>query len=78
LFQQLNGLNRGLVSSQWSLYERKEETSGVCLVLVTDTQSVTILEGLEWRPFSGVGQAVFSLPGDKPEGKKYEEEATPE
>jgi len=32
--------------------------------------SVTILERLQWRPFSGVGQATFSLLGAKPEGKK--------
>jgi hypothetical protein len=31
-----------------------------------------MLEGLRWRLFSGVGQAVFSLPGAKPEGKKQE------
>jgi hypothetical protein len=39
-------------------------------VLNIDTTSVTVLEGLRWRPFSGVGQAVFSLLGVKPEAKK--------
>jgi hypothetical protein len=39
-------------------------------VLSIDSQSVTTLEGLKSRPFSGVGQAVFSLLGVKPEGKK--------
>jgi TRAP-type mannitol/chloroaromatic compound transport system substrate-binding protein len=39
-------------------------------VLSVDSQSVTTLEGLKWRPFSGVGQAVFSLLGVKPEEKK--------
>ena len=52
------------------MYERKEEPSGVRLVVSIDTISVAVLERLKWRPFSGVGQAVFSLPGEKPEGKK--------
>jgi hypothetical protein len=38
-------------------------------VLSIDTASVAVLEGLKWRPFSGVAQAVFSHPGAKPEGK---------
>jgi hypothetical protein len=42
-------------------------------VLSIDTASVAVLEGLKWRPFSGVAQAVFSLPGAKPEGKNLEE-----
>ena len=43
---------------------------GVQLVLSIDTASVTVLERLKWRPFSGVGQATFSLLGVEPEGKK--------
>jgi hypothetical protein len=39
-------------------------------VLSIDAQSITILEGLKWRPFSGIGQAVFSLLGIKWNGKK--------
>jgi hypothetical protein len=35
---------------------------------------VTALEGMGWRPFCGLGQAIFSLLGVKPEGKKQEEE----
>jgi hypothetical protein len=41
-------------------------------VLCIDKALVTILEGLKWRPFSGVGQAIFSLLGTKPEGRKCE------
>jgi hypothetical protein len=70
LFQRLRRLNRGLDTSQWRVYERKEEPKGVCVVLSIDSQSVTTLEGLKWSPFSGVGQAVLSLLGVKPAGKK--------
>ena len=70
LFHRLRRLNRGLDTSQWRVYERKEEPSGVRLVLSIDSQSVTVLEGLKWRPFSSIGQAVFSLLCAKPEGKK--------
>jgi hypothetical protein len=34
---------------------------------------MTMLEGLKWRPLSGIGQAVSSLLGAKLEGKKKEE-----
>jgi len=47
-----------------------EEPSGVHIVLSIDTDSVTMLKGLRWRPFSGVGHATFSLLGAKPEGGK--------
>jgi hypothetical protein len=70
LFQRLRRLKRGMDTSQWRVYERKEEPNGVCLVLSIDSQSVTKLEGLKWRPFSGMGQAIFSLLGFKAEGKK--------
>jgi hypothetical protein len=70
LFQRLHRLNRGLDTSQWRVYERMDEPKGVRLVLSIESQSVTTLEGLKRRPFSGVGQAVFSLLGIKPEGKK--------
>jgi hypothetical protein len=52
------------------VYERKEEPSGARLVLSIDSQSLKLLEGLKWRPFSGIRQAVFSLLGAKYEGKK--------
>jgi len=67
---QLRRLNQGLDTRHWRVYERKEEPNGVRLVLSVDTASVTVLERLGWRPFSGVGQATFSLLGVKPEGKK--------
>jgi len=43
---------------------------GFSLVLSVVSKSVTALEGLGWRPFSGMGHAVFSLLGAKPEGRK--------
>ena len=67
-------LNHGLDTRHWRVYERKEESTGVRHVLSIDTASVTALEGLRWRPFSGVGQATFSLLGVKLEGKKQGEE----
>jgi hypothetical protein len=42
-------------------------------VLSVDAASVTTLEGLNWRPFSGVSQAFFSLLSPKPEGRRHEE-----
>ena len=69
LFLRFRRLNRGLNTETWRVYERREEPNGVRLVLSVDSASVTVLEGLRWRPFSGVGQAVFSLLGPKPEGK---------
>ena len=70
LFLRLRRLNRGLKTETWRVYERREEPNVVRLVLSVDSVSVTVLEGLRWRPSSGVGQAVFSLLGPKPEGKK--------
>ena len=66
----IHRLNLGLYSGHWRAYERKEEPNGVRFVLRIDIASVALLEGLKWRPFSGVGQAVFSLLDAKPEGKK--------
>jgi hypothetical protein len=66
----LRRLNQGLDTRHWRVYERKEESNRVRLVLSINTASVTALERLRWRPFSGVGQATFSLLGIKPEGKK--------
>jgi hypothetical protein len=65
LFLRLRRLNRGLDTGNWRIYEHKEEPKGVRLVLSID-KSITVLEGLRWRPFSRVGQAVFSLLGVKP------------
>ena len=69
-FLRLRKLNRGLDTGQCRVCERREERNGVRIVLSTDTASVAVLKGMKWRSFSGVGQAVFSLPGEKPEGKK--------
>ena len=68
--ERLCRLNRGLDTGNWRVYERKEEPNGVRLGLSIDTASITVLEGLRWRPFSGVGRAVFSLLGAKPEGEE--------
>jgi hypothetical protein len=69
-FTWLRRLNQGLDTGHWRVYERKEEAKGVRLVLSIDIASITVREGLGWRPFSGVGQAIFSLLGTKPEGRK--------
>jgi hypothetical protein len=69
-FTRLHRLNRGLDTGQWRVYERREDPNGVRLVLSIDSAMVTILEVLKWRPFSGVVQAIFSLLGTKPEGRK--------
>jgi len=65
-------LNQGLDNRYWRVYERGEESSGVRPMLSIDAASVKVLEGLKRRPFSGMGQATFSLLGVKPEGKKQE------
>ena len=69
-FQRFCRLNQGLDTSHWRIYEHKEEPNGVHLRLSTDTTSVIVLERMGWRPFSGMGQAIFSLLGVKPEGRK--------
>jgi hypothetical protein len=69
-FTRLRRLNRGLETGQWRVYERREDPNGVRLVLSIDSASVTTLEGLQWGPYSGMGQAIFSLLGTKPEGRK--------
>jgi hypothetical protein len=66
----LHRLNQGPDTGHWRVYEHKEEANGVCLVLSIDIAFVIVLEGLKWRPFRGVGQPIFPLPGIKPEGKK--------
>jgi hypothetical protein len=66
----LHGLNRGLVTENWRVHECSDETKGVRLVLSIDTTSITVLEGLQWRPFSRVGEASFTLLGAKPAGER--------
>jgi hypothetical protein len=39
-------------------------------VLSINSASITVLEGLRWRPFSGVGQAVFFPSGLKARGEE--------
>jgi hypothetical protein len=69
-FTWLRRLNWGLDTGQLKVYEHREDPSSFHLMLSIDTASVTILEGVKWRPFSGVRQAIFSLLGTKPEGRK--------
>jgi hypothetical protein len=69
-FLWLRRLNRGLETGLWRVYECKEEPNGVRLVLSVDSSSIAVLEGLGWRPYSGVGHTVFSPLGAKPEGRK--------
>jgi hypothetical protein len=69
-FLWLRRLNRGLETGLSRVYERKEEHNGVCLVLSVDSSSITLLDGLGWRPYSRVEHAIFSRLGVKPEGRK--------
>jgi len=72
-FQRLCRLNQGLDVSHWRIYEHKEEPNGVHLLLSINTTSVMVLNRMGCRPFSGMGQAIFSLLDVKPEGRKYDE-----
>jgi hypothetical protein len=70
-FRQLCTLNQGLDTSHWRVYELKKYPSGVCFMPSIDSSSVVaLLKGMEWRPFSSVGQLIFSLLCVKPEGQK--------
>jgi uncharacterized protein (UPF0254 family) len=64
--------NQDLETKYWKVYERREESSGIRLVLIIDAASDKVLEGLKWRIFSGVGQVTFSVLGVRAEGKKQE------
>jgi hypothetical protein len=68
--RRLRRLNRGLETAQWRVYERREEANGVRLVLIIDQDSVAALERLQWKPFSEVAKAVFSLLVAKSQEKK--------
>jgi len=70
----LRRLNQGLNTRHWTVYKRREESNGVCLVLSIDAASVSVLDRLRWRPFSSVGQATFSLLGTKVRGEEIKEE----
>jgi len=62
-------LNQGLDTRHWRVYERREDSNRVRLVLRIDAASVSVLERLSWRPLSGVGLATISLLGAKSEGR---------
>jgi len=72
-FQWLRRLNQGLDTKHWRVYMHREQPNGVSLVFSIDITFAAALEGMGWRPLSGVGQAIFSLLGVKPEGKKQVE-----
>jgi len=57
----LRRLEQGLNTKQWRVYERREVSNGVRLVLSIDAASVSVLERLRWGPFSG-SLACYSLP----------------
>jgi hypothetical protein len=63
-------LNRGLETADWRVYERREESNGLRLVLSIDQDSVATPERLQWKPSSGVARAVFSLLGAKSQEKR--------
>jgi hypothetical protein len=69
-FRRLRRLNRGLETVNWRVYERREESNGVQLVLSIDQDSVAMLECLQWKRFSRVARVVFSLLGAKPQEKR--------
>jgi hypothetical protein len=69
-FQRLRRPNRGLDTSHWRVYERKEEPNGVRFVLSIDSSFVAALKGMGWRPFRNVGESIFSFLGVKPKGDK--------
>jgi hypothetical protein len=68
--QRLCRVNRCLETAQWRVYERREKPNGVRRVLRIDQDSVAALERVLWKPFSGVGKAVFSLLGAKSQEKR--------
>jgi hypothetical protein len=69
-FQRLHLLNQGLDTSHWRVYGGKKGLNWVHTVLSIDCTSVTVLERIGWRSFSGVGQAIFCLLCCKPEGSR--------
>jgi hypothetical protein len=75
-FSRLRRLNRGLDTGNRRVYERREEPHGFRLVPSIDAASVNSLEGLDWRPFSGLSQALspFSAPSQRGGSRKKEEE----
>jgi hypothetical protein len=68
--RRLRRLNRGLETAQWRVYKHREEPNGIRLVLSIDQDSVAALECLQWKPFSGVAKAVFSLLGAKSQERR--------
>ena len=48
-------LNQGLDTRQLRGYEYREKFKGLRMVLSIDAASISVLEKLRWRPYSGVG-----------------------
>jgi len=53
-------LNEGLNTRHWRVYERREESLGVRLVLSIDSASVSVLEGMEALQWCGAGYILPS------------------
>jgi hypothetical protein len=52
----LRRLNKGLDTRYWRVYERREVSKGIRLVLSIDAASVNVLEGLKWRNSAAWGR----------------------
>jgi hypothetical protein len=50
------------------MYERRLEPNGVRLALSIHASSIIELDRMNWRPFNGVGLAIFTPLSVKPEG----------
>jgi len=46
----LHRLNQGLDTRKWRVYEYREKSKGLCLVLSIDAASVSVMDKLRWRP----------------------------
>jgi hypothetical protein len=60
-FQRLRRLKKGLNTGHWRVYEHEGKLNSIELVLSMDSLSVMVLEGMGWRPFSSMGQAISLL-----------------
>jgi hypothetical protein len=67
-FQRLRRLDQALDNGYWRMYERKLKPNTAHLVLNIDSPFFAALKKMGGGPYSGMGQAIFSLLGAKPEG----------
>ena len=59
--QRLRRLNRGLDTGHMRVFERRVEPNGAHHGFSIDFSSVAALGKMGWRPFGGIGQAIFSF-----------------